>query len=77
MKVRVEFQAYLDQYSPNGENDFTYEMPDGSTIADMLKKLQVPAELSSVIVVGESAAAPEHVMSDGERITIIPPVSGG
>jgi molybdopterin converting factor small subunit len=37
----------------------------------------VPAELSAVIVVGDNAAVPEHVMSDGERITVIPPVSGG
>jgi sulfur carrier protein ThiS len=77
MKVRVEFQTYLDQYSPNGENEFSYEMPDGSTIGDMLRKLHVPAELSAVIVVGDNAAVPEHVMSDGERITVIPPVSGG
>lgn len=77
MKVRVEFQAYLDQYSPNGENEFSYEMPEGSTIGDMLRKLQVPPELSAVIVVGDTAAVPEHVLANGERVTVIPPVSGG
>jgi len=77
MKVRVEFQTYLDQYSPNGENEFTYEMPDGSTIGDMLRKLQVPPELSTVIAVGDAAATIDHRLTDGERVTVIPPVSGG
>ena len=77
MKVRVEFQTYLDQYSPNGDNVFTYEMPDGSTIGDMLRRLQVPPELSAVIAVGDEAATIDHEMSEGERITVVPPVSGG
>jgi molybdopterin converting factor small subunit len=77
MKVRVEFQAYLDQYSPNGDNEFTYDAPEGSTIGDMLRKLQVPPDLSSVLVVGENAAEPGHVLAEGERITVIPPVAGG
>ena len=77
MKVRVEFQTYLDQYSPTGDNVFAYEMPEGSTIGDMLRRLQVPPELSAVIAVGDEAATIEHTMSEGERITIVPPVSGG
>jgi sulfur carrier protein ThiS len=77
MKVRVEFQAYLDQYSPNGENQFTYDAPDGSTIGDMLSKLQVPPELSAVIAVGDGAADVGHVLAEDERITVIPPVAGG
>lgn len=77
MKIRVEFQSYLDQYSPTGENEFTYDAPEGSTIADLLQKFEVPPEMSAVLVVGESAATPEHVLSEGERVTVIPPVSGG
>ena len=77
MKVRVEFQAYLDQYSPTGDNEFTCEAPEGSTIADLLQKYQVPPELSAVLVVGENAANPDHVLAEGERVTVIPPVAGG
>ena len=77
MRIRVEFQTYLDQYSPNGENVFSYEMPEGSTIGDILRKLQVPQELSAVIVVGDNAAEPGHALAEGDRITVIPPVAGG
>ena len=77
MKVRVEFQSYLDQYSPNGENVFTYEASDGSTVADMLRKLDVPEHMSAVIAVGDEAAEPSHVLRDGERVTVVPPVAGG
>lgn len=77
MKVRVEFQAYLDQYSPNGDNAFTYDAPEGSTIGDMLRRLEVPPELSSVIAVGDNAADVGHVLAEGEHVTVIPPVAGG
>ncbi len=77
MKVRVEFQSYLDQYSPNGENVFTYDAPEGSTIGDMLRKFFVPDDMSAVIAVGEDAADITHVLSEGERVTVIPPVAGG
>jgi sulfur carrier protein ThiS len=77
MKVTVEFQSYLDQYSPNGENVFTYDAPEGSTIADLLRRFDVPPDMSAVIAVGDEAGGPDHVLRDGERITIVPPVSGG
>lgn len=77
MKVRVDFQSYLDQYSPNGQNVFTYEAPEGSTIGDLLRKFDVPPDMSAVIAVGDNAADTTHVLSEGEQITVIPPVSGG
>jgi len=77
MKVRVELQAYLDQYSPNGDDAFDYEVPDGARVKDLVVKLGMPEELASVIIVGETNADPSHGLKEGDRVILIPPLAGG
>jgi sulfur carrier protein ThiS len=77
MKIRVELQAYLEDYSPDGQDKFSYEMPDGATVADLIRKLGVPEELASVIAIGDQAADASQELNEGDRVTVIPPVAGG
>jgi ThiS family. len=77
MKIRVELQAYLEDYSPGDGGIFAYEMPDGATVADLIRKLGVPEELASVLVIGEDAVEPARALHEGDRVTVIPPVAGG
>ncbi len=77
MKLRVELQAYLQQYSPNDTDRFDYEMPDGATAGDLIRKLNVPEDLASVIIVGDANTSTAHVLSDGDNVTIVPPLAGG
>ena len=77
MKVHVELQAYLDQYSPNGQGDFDYEIADGARVQDLIIRLGVPEELANVIIVGNTNAGYEHRLSEGDRVTLIPPLAGG
>jgi molybdopterin converting factor small subunit len=77
MKIRVELQAYLEDYSPGDGGIFAYEMPDGATVADLIRRLGVPEELASVLVIGEEAVEPAQTLHEGDRVTVIPPVAGG
>ncbi len=77
MKVKVELQAYLEQYSPNGHDLFDYEIPEGASVQDLVVKLGMPAELASVIIVGNTNADPSHALNEGDRVTLIPPLAGG
>ena len=77
MKLRVELQAYLQQYSPNDTDLFDYEMPDGSTSGDLVRKLGVPEELASVIIVSDTNTTMSHPLNDGDQVTIVPPLAGG
>ena len=77
MKVKVELQAYLEQYSPNGNDLFDYELPEGASVQDLVVKLGMPAELASVIIVGNTNADPSHALNEGDRVTLIPPLAGG
>lgn len=77
MKLTVELQAYLMQYSPNGKSVFEYDLPDGASVTALVDKLGVPDELASVIVVSDENVEPSHKLQDGDRVTFIPPLSGG
>ena len=77
MKLTVELQAYLRQYSPNGSETFEYEMPEGAKVWDLVQKLAVPEELASIVIVGNANADYQHPLTDGDRVTLIPPLAGG
>jgi molybdopterin converting factor small subunit len=77
MKVTVELQAFLQQYSPGGESVFDHTLPDGATIQTLVRDLQLPEEMASVIVVNGGSADFDDPLSDGDRVTFIPPLAGG
>jgi sulfur-carrier protein len=77
MRVKVELQAYLEQYSPNGNDLFDYELPEGASVGDLVSKLGIPPDLASVIIVSDTNADPSHELKEGDRVTLIPPLAGG
>jgi molybdopterin converting factor small subunit len=77
MKVKVELQAYLEQYSPNGDDAFEFELPEGALVRDLVSKLGVPDELASIIIVGNTNADPSHPLKEADTVILIPPLAGG
>jgi molybdopterin converting factor small subunit len=77
MKVKVELQAYLEQYSPNGNDLFEYEVPDSSRVSDLVEKLGLPTDLASVVIVSDENTNLAHVLKEGDRVILIPPLAGG
>jgi molybdopterin converting factor small subunit len=77
MKVRVELQAYLEQYSPNDQPAFDYELPEGARVIDLVRKLGVPDGLANVIIVSNTNTDYEHPLKEGDSVVLIPPLAGG
>lgn len=77
MKLTIELQAYLRQYSPDGNETFEFEMPEGARVWDLVQRLAVPEELASMVIVGGANADYQHALHDGDHVTLIPPLSGG
>ena len=77
MKITVELQAYLLQYSPDEISVFEYELPEGSTVTDLTMRLGVPVKLTNMIIVSDEARSASHVLADGDRVTLVPPMAGG
>ncbi len=77
MRVTVELQAYLEQYSPDGESVFQYTLPDGATVQTLVRLLNVPEEMAGVIVLNGRSADFDDSLQDGDRVIMIPPLAGG
>jgi len=77
MRVKVELQAYLDKYAPNGQTVFEFELAEGATVQSLIRSLNLPEELASVIILNDTSADFSHPLHDGDRVTVIPPLAGG
>ena len=77
MKIRVSLESYLDQYAPGDEPKFSLELPDGTTVGEVLRKLGVPLEQAAVLTLGDEAVDLAQTLKEGDRVTVIPPVAGG
>ena len=77
MRVTVELQAYLEQYSPSGQAVFEYTLPDGAAVQTLINELKLPDEMAGVIVLNDRNADFDDPLHDGDRVTLIPPLAGG
>jgi molybdopterin converting factor small subunit len=77
VKITVELKGYLDQYAPSDDATFPYDMPEGATVQDVMTRLHIPDDLTSAIVIGGEAGEPAQRLSEGDRLTLIPPLAGG
>jgi molybdopterin converting factor small subunit len=77
LKVKVELQAYLEEYSPAGRPAFDYVVPEGARVADLITQLGIPHEMATVVIVGQTAARMDDPLHEGDTVTVIPPLAGG
>ncbi len=83
MQIELALFASLTAYLPasaeagsSGGHSRTIDLPDGTTIAQVISSLGLPDEPRIVFVNGRHAAD-ELVLADGERMAIFPPGGGG
>ncbi len=73
----VRLYATLRKYHPDSGEPIPVQMEDGSTLGDLFNALKIPrGEIKAVFVNGRSAED-DHLLSDGDRIGIFPPIGGG
>lgn len=53
------------------------EYTAGSTVLDVLNDLSIPENEAAIVFVNGRHADPEHVMLDGDTLSIFPPIGGG
>ncbi len=72
--IEVRVFATLRQ----GRDKVTMMEPEGITcVADILKKLSIPAEEVSIFLVNGFHQKPETAVKDGDIVALFPPVGGG
>jgi len=75
MQICVTLMGSLKVNSPEGNK---IELPDGSTIDDLLAALNVdPAFVATVMVNGKPQKDRTRVIVADDELTLLPPVGGG
>jgi len=81
--VTVHVQLFSHLRDAAGVSEFDLELPDSSTVADLLHQLysRTPAlrswDSSILIGAGVEFVGRDYPLRPGERIAIMPPVQGG
>ena len=77
MKINVELMGPLVDFLPDSDKGkATLTLNNGSSIADLLNKLQIKRKVV-VAVNGDEEKGLDHVLSDGDEVLVFTVVSGG
>jgi molybdopterin converting factor small subunit len=79
VKVEVHFFATLSAYRPGGTDGdgLTLDVPDGTTVRDLIRALRVPPDVDCLRVVNGRDAPPDQRLVDGDVVSLFPPLAGG
>ena len=53
------------------------DLPPGSTLGDLLARLEIPEQEGVLLVVNGRTAAPGQALGEGDVVNLIPALSGG
>ncbi len=75
MKVNVMFFATLGKNRNQGIEEV--HLSKGTTVDDLLKTLMIDTTQVCTLSVNKKMATFDQVLSDGDNVTITPPIGGG
>jgi molybdopterin converting factor small subunit len=79
VKVEVRLFATLISFLPPESRDGAaiLEVPDHSTVHDVVHHLGIPTDLDRVILVNGSDGTADVKLHPGDVVTVFPPLAGG
>jgi molybdopterin converting factor small subunit len=79
VKVEVRLFATLGKYLPQGTpgDSVILEVPDQTTVGQVIASLHIPGDLDSLRVVNGHDAGVEQILKDGDVLSVFPPLAGG
>jgi molybdopterin converting factor small subunit len=80
MHIEVKLFANLRKKLPPGSSGSKAQLmlADGATIAMLIDHLSIPVELAQMVLVnGEQTREFDRALSEGDTVSIFPPVAGG
>ncbi len=80
MRISVNLYAYLRYYLPPAEKSVQekeWEMPEGSTVGQILERLQMPKEVRVTVLLNNNSVDAKAVLKEGDIIHILPQIAGG
>ena len=77
--MEVHLTATLRAYLPPGTSGdhVLLDLPPGTRVDQVVHPLRIPADLERLTVVNGLDAAPDQVLSEGDVLSLFPPLAGG
>jgi len=79
MKIAVFLHTTLQRQFPNVKaGKLSLEVPPGSTLEDLLRRLHIKLDLeNTLLVVNGRNVELDHILLEGDQVHLIPALSGG
>ena len=78
MNVQVKLYAILRRYQPDlGTPGSSLALPEGATVGDVVQRLSIPDGEHLVAMVNSTVRQLDHVLAEGDVLSLFPPVAGG
>jgi len=77
MQILINLYLTFRERAPGGENSFSMEMPDGSTVDEAFESLGIPSGEPKVALINGRLAASGTELKVGDQLTVFPPMEGG
>ena len=79
MKVEVRLFSTLAAHLPVGGegNTAIIEVPQGSTVDQVTRRLGIPDEMPRILLVNGRDADPADPLHEGDSLSVFPPLAGG
>jgi molybdopterin converting factor small subunit len=79
VRVQVQLFATLTAFLPHDGREGTaaLDVPEASTVRDVIQHLGLPADLERVTLVNGGDAAPDRALRPGDVVAVFPPLVGG
>jgi len=79
MRIQVKLFATLGGYIPGGKSGIPLEVEiaEGSSVADLIKKLNLPREELKVVFVNGRTRPLDWLLHTGDEVGMFPPIGGG
>ena len=79
MRVNVKLFATLVVYVAGAEPGISFQvkLPNGSSLSDLMKQLNLPQRETKLIFVNGRMQHPDYQLQDNDEVGIFPPIGGG
>ena len=79
MRVEVQLHATLTSLLPPGSRAgiALVDVPENATVADLIRALAIPAELSRIVLVNGHDVEDDAALNPGDVVDVFPPLACG
>jgi len=80
IKIQVKLFGHLVRFYPQArenQGQATLNLPEKSTVQDMIQHLEIPDDMVEVVFVNEEKVSKDQVLKDGDEVGMLPLIAGG